>query len=184
MRNEQLKMLIVTALFAAIIGIMAQVTIPLPLVPITGQTLAIGLAATILGKRYGTLAVLVYVMLGIVGVPVFSGMSSGFSVLVGPTGGFIIGFIFTALFIGWHLEKFGFTVKNAIFANIIGMCITLTFGVIWLKIAAELSWSAAIAAGVTPFILVGIIKAVLAAVIGITVRKRLESAKLLPATIS
>ncbi|HLG27585.1 MAG TPA: biotin transporter BioY, partial [Paenisporosarcina sp.] len=65
MRNNQLKMLIITALFAAIIGIMAQITIPLPLVPITGQTLAIGLAATILGKKYGTLSVVVYIMLGI-----------------------------------------------------------------------------------------------------------------------
>lgn len=184
MRNEQLKMLIVTALFAAIIGIMAQITIPLPLVPITGQTLAIGLAATILGKRYGVLSVLVYIMLGIAGLPVFSEMSSGIGVVFGPTGGYIIGFIPAAFLIGWLLERFGFTVKNAVIANIIAMIITLSFGAVWLKFVAELSWTAALTGGVTPFILVGIIKAILAATTGILVRKRLTSAKLLPATIS
>ncbi|EPD52250.1 biotin transporter BioY [Paenisporosarcina sp. FSL H8-0542] len=184
MRNEHLKMLIVTALFAAIIGIMAQITIPLPLVPITGQTLAVGLAATILGKRYGVLSVLVYIMLGIAGLPVFSEMSSGIGVVFGPTGGYIIGFIPAAFLIGWLLERFGFTVKNAVIANIIAMIITLSFGAVWLKFVAELSWTAALTGGVTPFILVGIIKAILAATTGILVRKRLTSAKLLPATIS
>lgn len=183
MRNEQLKMLIVSALFAAIIGIMAQITIPLPLVPITGQTLAIGLAATILGKRYGVLSVIVYILLGIAGIPVFSGLSAGIGVVFGPTGGYIIGFIPAAFFIGWLLERFGFTVKNAVIANIVGMIITLTFGAIWLKFVADLSWTAALTGGVTPFILVGIIKAVLAATIGILVRKRLTSAKLLPVAI-
>ncbi|MGE6487595.1 biotin transporter BioY [Paenisporosarcina sp. NPDC076898] len=183
MRNEQLKMLIVSALFAAIIGIMAQITIPLPLVPITGQTLAIGLAATILGKRYGVLSVIVYILIGIAGIPVFSGLSAGIGVVFGPTGGYIIGFIPAAFFIGWLLERFGFTVKNAVITNIIGMIITLAFGAIWLKFVADLSWTAALTGGVTPFILVGIIKAILAATIGILVRKRLTSAKLLPATI-
>lgn len=184
MRNDQLKMLIVTALFAAIIGIMAQLTIPLPLVPITGQTLAIGLAATILGKRYGTLSVLVYIMLGIIGLPVFSGMASGLGVVFGPTGGYILAFIPTAFLIGWALERFGFTLTNAIIANIIGMVMTLTIGAVWLKFVAELSWMAALTGGVTPFILVGIIKAVIASSVGILVRKRLTSAKLLPATLT
>lgn len=184
MRNNQLKMLIVTALFAAIIGIMAQITIPLPLVPITGQTLAIGLAATILGKKYGTLSVVVYIMLGIAGLPVFSGMSSGLGIVFGPTGGYIIGFLPAAFLIGWIVERFGFTITFAIIANIIGMIVTLTFGAVWLKFVAELSWMAAITGGVTPFILVGIIKAVIAATVGILVRKRLTSARLLPASIA
>jgi len=184
LRNNRLKMLIVTALFAAIIGIMAQITIPLPLVPITGQTLAIGLAATILGKKYGTLSVIVYIMLGIAGLPVFSGMSSGLGVVFGPTGGYIIGFIPAAFLIGWMLERFGFTVTTAIIANVIGMIITLAFGAVWLKFVAELSWMAAFSGGVAPFIIVGVIKAVLAATVGILVRNRLTSAKLLPVSIA
>src|SRR5690625_5512933 len=69
--STKLRMMIVTALFAAIIAVLAQVAIPMPLgVPITGQTLAIGLAATILGSRYGTLSAILYLIIGAIGVPV------------------------------------------------------------------------------------------------------------------
>lgn len=181
MRNERLKMMIVSALFAAIIAVFAQITIPLPFspVPITGQTLAIGLAATILGSRYGTLSVAIYLLLGAVGAPVFAGMSGGLGALIGPTGGYLVGFLPTAFIIGYYLEKTSFTVKQAVVANLIGMILTLAFGTVWLKIAAELSWTTAIAGGATPFIPLGILKAVLAAAGGIAVRNRLKSARLL-----
>lgn len=177
--HNRLKMWIFSALFAAIIGILAQVTIPLPLVPITGQTLAVGLAATILGSRYGTLSVILYALMGAIGVPVFSGMVGGLGVIVGPTGGFIVGFIPTALITGLILEKTSFTILNGMIANTIGMLITLTFGTVWLKFAANLSWTVAFASGFLPFIVVGLIKAFLASWVGITVYKRLVSAKLL-----
>lgn len=177
--QQKLRMMIITALFAAIIGILAQVTIPLPLVPITGQTLAIGLAATILGSRYGTISVLLYILLGAVGIPVFAGFSAGVSVIVGPTGGFIVGFIPATFLIGWYLEKTSFNFSNAMIANTIGMLITLSFGTAWLKVAAELSWAAAFAGGFAPFIVVGLIKAALASWIGVIVRNRLSNANIL-----
>lgn len=181
MTNQQLKLrsMIVTALFAAIIGVLAQITIPLPLVPITGQTLAIGLAATILGSRYGTLSVLLYLIIGSTGVPVFAELSGGISKLVGPTGGFLVGFVPAVFIIGFYMEKTGFTIKNAMIANTIGMIITLAFGTTWLKISADLTWTQALAGGFTPFLVVGLIKAALASWIGIIIRKRLVSAKLL-----
>lgn len=179
MKNKTLHSLILSAMFAAIISVLAQLFIPFPLVPITGQTLAIGLAATILGKKYGTYSVLVYLFIGAVGVPVFSGMTAGLSVLIGPTGGYLIGFIPSAFMIGLYLERFGYTVKHAVFANLIGMGITLTFGTIWLKLSAELTWTAAIAAGVTPFLIAGVLKAFIASYLGILIRQRLQSAKLL-----
>lgn len=184
MRNDRLKMMIVSALFAAIIAVFAQISIPLPFspVPITGQTLAIGLAATILGSRYGTISVGIYLLLGAIGAPVFAGMNGGLGALLGPTGGYLIGFLPTAFIIGYYLEKTSFSVKQAIVANLIGMVITLAFGTAWLKIAADLSWTAAIAGGVTPFIPLGIVKAVLAAMGGIAVRNRLQSARLLSTT--
>ena len=177
--NNRLHMLVVTALFAAMIAILAQMTIPLPLVPITGQTLAIGLAATILGSRYGTISSLLYILIGAIGIPVFAQMSGGLGVVFGPTGGFLVGFIPTTFVIGYYLEKIGFTIFHAFIANIIGMLITLTFGTVWLKIVGNLTWIAAFASGFAPFIIVGIIKAFLAAWIGIVVRKRLVSAKLI-----
>lgn len=181
MNKQQLKlrMMIITALFAAIIGVLAQITIPLPLVPITGQTLAIGLAATILGARYGTISVLLYLFIGAVGVPVFAEFSGGVSKLVGPTGGYLVGFVPAAFAIGWLLEKTSFNFLNAMIGNVIGMLITLVFGTVWLKLAMDMSWTAAFASGFAPFIIVGVIKAALASWIGIIVRKRLETAKLL-----
>lgn len=178
--SYKLRMMIVTALFAAIISILAQVSIPLPLgVPITGQTLAIGLAATILGSRYGTLSTLLYLMIGASGIPVFAQLTGGFGILVGPTGGFLFGFIPAAYVIGIYLEKTSFTLKNALIANIIGMFITLFLGTAWLKVAASLTWSVAFAAGFTPFIIGGFIKVFIASTIGIVIRERLKNANLL-----
>ena len=180
----KLRMMIVIVLFAAIISILAQVSIPLPLgVPITGQTLAIGLAATILGARFGTLSVLLYLIIGAIGVPVFAQLTGGLGILVGPTGGFLVGFIPATFIMGYFLEKTSFTVANALIANIIGMFITLFFGTIWLKFVAELSWPVAFTAGFTPFIIGGFIKAFLAAWVGIIVRQRLKAANLLYAPI-
>ena len=173
---------VVAAIGSAIIAILAQVTIPLPLIPITGQTLAIGLVVTILGMKLGVLSVIVYILVGAVGMPVFSGMSGGFGVLVGPTGGYIIGFLPSALLMGLYMRKFGITISHAIVANLIAMVITLAFGTVWLKIVANLTWTAAFMGGVAPFIIVGVIKAVLAAWFGVIVRRRLETAHLVDAT--
>lgn len=181
--SNKLRTMIIIALFAAMVGILAQVAIPLPFtqVPITGQTLAIGLVATILGSRIGTATTLLYLMIGSVGIPVFAQFTGGLGIVFGPTGGFLIGFIPTAYFIGLFVEKFGFKIINAILANIIGMFITLSFGTVWLKFIADLTWTAAFIGGFIPFILVGLIKAVLASFLGIIVRKRLVTAKLLNA---
>lgn len=175
----KLKYWIIAALFAAVIGVLAQVTIPLPLVPITGQTLAVGLCATILGSRLSTLAVLLYCLLGLAGAPVFANFHAGPSVLFGPTGGYIIGFIPTAFVTGIILEKTSFRFPQAVAANIAGMFIPLATGTAWLKWAADLDWKEAWLSGFVPFLLPGIVKAVIAAWLGIEVRKRLIQARVL-----
>lgn len=179
MNSNKLYKMTIIALFAAIIGILAQITVPLPLIPITGQTFAIGLAATILGPKYGTYTTSLYILLGAVGVPIFAGMTAGFGVIFGPTGGFIIGFIPAVLCIGLYLEKCPFTILQAIFANILGMFITLFFGTVWLKLIAQLSWTEAVLSGFMPFLVVGIVKAILAGWAGYLVRNRLTEANLL-----
>lgn len=177
--SQNLRMMIITALFAAIISVLAQVTIPLKPVPITGQTFAIGLAATILGARYGSLSVIIYILLGAIGLPVFAEMKGGISILFGPTGGFLVGFIPSAFVIGYYLEKTSYSYINAMIANTIGMFITLFIGTAWLKVVTGITWKAAFLGGFTPFIIVGLIKAVAASWIGILVYKRLVSAKLI-----
>ena len=81
------------------------------------------------------------------------------------------------------MRKFGVTISHAIVANLIGMVVTLVFGTVWLKIIADLTWTAAFMGGVAPFIIVGIIKAVLAAWFGVVVRRRLKTAHLVEATV-
>ena len=181
MKKSSIYNYVLAAFGAAIIAVLAQVTIPLPLIPITGQTLAVGLVVTILGTKLGTLSVLVYILLGTAGIPVFSGMSGGYGIIIGPTGGYIVGFLAAAVLMGLYLDKFGITYVQAIIANIIGMVVTLAFGTVWLKIVGDLTWTAAFMGGAAPFIIVGILKAVLAAWLGVVVRRRLVSAHLIEA---
>lgn len=182
MKDQSIKLreVIICALFVAITGILAQISIPIPPVPFTGQTLAVGLTATIIGSRLGTFSMFGYLVVGAAGVPIFASFNGGMGVLVGPTGGFIIGFIAAAFITGFILEKTKFTIPIAIFANIVGMAVTLAIGWIQLKYVAGLSWPAALAGGVTPFIPLGILKAVLAGWLGIIIRQRLISANVLP----
>lgn len=100
-RTSPILMIILAAMFAAIGAVTSWISIPMPSgVPITLQTFGMALIGYTLGYKYGTLSVGVYVALGTVGVPVFSGFKGGFGVIAGPTGGFIIGFIFMAAICG------------------------------------------------------------------------------------
>jgi len=93
---------------AALTGILAQVRVYLPWtpVPITGQTFAVLMAGVLLGKNWGGISQAIYVTLGIAGIPWFSGAKGGYAALAGPTGGYLIGFIFAALFIGHFTDKY------------------------------------------------------------------------------
>jgi len=99
--------LIMCCTFACFTGLMAQVRFYLPFtpVPLTGQTFAVLFSALILGRYYGALSQTIYAGLGFAGVPWFAGYSGGIGVLLGPTGGYIIGFILAALFIGWVVDS-------------------------------------------------------------------------------
>lgn len=181
MNNEskRLRVIVNCAIFAAITAILAQIEIPLPLVPISGQTLAVGLTATILGSRQGAIAMIGYAAIGAIGLPVFAGFSGGAQVLVGPTGGYIVGFVAAAYFTGLILEKTKFSIPWALVANTVGMIITLLFGTVQLKYVMDLTWTQAMVGGVYPFLIVGLIKAFLSSWIGIIVRERLIHAHLL-----
>ncbi|MGN1402040.1 MAG: biotin transporter BioY [Bacillus sp. (in: firmicutes)] len=177
--SHKVRPLIIVSLFTAIIAILAQIVIPLPLIPITGQTFAIGLVAIILGRKYGTLAVVLYICIGSAGAPVFANMTGGIGILLGPTGGYIFSFIPAAYLIGLYMDKMPLTIPQAFIANLIGMAVNLTIGTVWLKYYGSYSWAAAFLSGVAPFIIVGMIKAFLSAYIGVQVKRRLLSSRLL-----
>ena len=104
--SSKTKMMIMAAVFAALTAVCSQIQIPLAPVPINLATFAIFITAGLLGKRWGTVSLIVYVLLGAVGLPVFAGFTGGFGIITGPTGGYIIGYIFTAFITGYIIEFF------------------------------------------------------------------------------
>lgn len=117
-------------MFAVIIAICSWIAIPMA-VPFTLQTFAIFLAVGVLGGRRGTLAVLVYVLLGAVGVPVFAGFTGGIGVLLGSTGGYIVGFLVSAL-VMWGMEKvIGRKTWALAVQMVIGLLVCYAFGTVW-----------------------------------------------------
>ena len=122
-QNRSIRMQVLCALFAAVTAVCSQITIPIQPVPITLGTFAVLMAGGFLGKRYGLLAIVIYLLLGMAGVPVFSMMRAGFSVIAGPSGGFIIGFAPMAFVAGLVSEKLGYSFKNMMAATIAGTAV-------------------------------------------------------------
>jgi biotin transport system substrate-specific component len=136
-------------------AISAQIVMPLPFspVPITAQTLIVLLAGAVLGSRLGVLSVLAYISEGVVGLPVFTHGGYGIAHLLGPTGGYLLGFVAAVYVIGQLVEHgWGRTLKTAVLAMAIGNITLYVFGVMWLKTVLNLSFSSAMMSGFIPFI--------------------------------
>ena len=122
--------LALVALFAAVMAVCSWITVPAA-VPFTLQTMGVFLAVGLLGGKRGTISVLVYLFLGAIGLPVFSGFSGGLGYMMGATGGYIIGFLFSAL-IMWFMEKvFGRDMKILILSMVLGLILCYAFGTAW-----------------------------------------------------
>lgn len=154
-QRQQLQMTVYTALFIALIIVGAYVAIPIPIspVPIVLQNMFVLLAAIILGPLWGLSCIGVYLLLGLLGLPVFAGGMSGVGRIFGPTGGYLIGYL-PAVFVTAVISK-GF--KNSFRGNLLalltGSMIIYAIGVPWLKIAYAMSWTKTLSAGMYPFIL-------------------------------
>lgn len=152
---------------ALFVALMAQVSIRIPgeLVPITGQTLAVGLVGATLGARRGASSLGLYMVLGLF-LPVYAEGNSGFDVIWGASGGYLIGFILAAYVIGYMAERGADRKVLAAFAAFVAaQLIVFGIGVPWLKVSADLSWGDAIHSGFTIFILGGLIKAAVGAAV-------------------
>jgi biotin transport system substrate-specific component len=148
----------------AVTAIAAQVSVPLQPVPITGQTLAVLLVGSSLGALRGTLSMVLYAVLGVIGLPIFSDGTHGFGIIAGPTGGYIVGFIFAAALTGWLAQRaWDHRILGAILSFAAGTVVTFAFGLPWLAIDLGLNLEQTLAGGLYPFILGGVIKALLAA---------------------
>lgn len=172
-----------TALMAALLCILSPISIPLPspMPAITLALFAVYLSAYLIGPWYSSTALLVYILLGCIGLPVFSKGQAGFSVLAGPTGGYIIGYFFIAICTGLAVQKYEKKIYLHVVGMVIGTLVCYTFGTVWLGISMHLAPQAAIAAGVAPFVLFDALKLAACVAIGYPLRKQLI--RLLPAAV-
>lgn len=178
LQKSKLTNLTIIGLFAAITCILGPLSIMIPVspVPISFTNLAIYVTVIILGWKKGTVSYLVYLFIGFAGVPVFSGFTAGPAKLLGPTGGYLIGFIFMALITGFFVEKFYEKKYMYVVGMILGTLVTYLLGTSWLAFQANMSFEAALFAGVIPYILGDAIKIALAMAIGPTIKDRLKKA--------
>ncbi|MBW3625691.1 MAG: biotin transporter BioY [Armatimonadetes bacterium] len=157
------KGLLYSIVFAVLIALSAQVAFPLPFtdVPVTLQVFAVMLAGGLLGSRWGTLSVVEYVVAGAAGAPVFAQGKSGFWVLMGPTGGYIVGFILAAAVVGALTER----TRNkgmAAIALVLGLLLIYLCGALWRHYGLGLPWSAVFTTSILPFIAADALKALAA----------------------
>ena len=162
----KVKDLVLVSLFAAMMCLFSIISIPLPTpVPFTLQIFGVAITGGLLGGSLGAMAMLIYTLLGAIGLPVFSGMSGGIQVLVGPTGGYIFGFIIAAFVIGVGMKHIVHKQTNPTMKFItmfltmsLGLIISYIIGTIQLKFVTGLAWPGAIAAGVLPFFALDLVK--------------------------
>ena len=163
------------AVFAVIMAICSWISIPAA-VPFTLQTFGVFIAAGVLGGKRGTLSVLVFILLGAVGIPVFANFSGGIGVLAGPTGGYIIGFLFSAL-VMWAMEKLpGKKSIMQIVSMVVGLVVCYAFGTAWFMVVygkanGPVGLVTALGWCVFPFIIPDLIKIALAYVLSRKLRK-------------
>lgn len=169
-----LRSMTATALMTAILCILSPLALPLPFspVPITLGSFSIYLAVYILGRKGGLLCYTLYFLLGIAGLPVFSGFGSGPGVILGPTGGYLIGFFFLVGIEGFFMGK---KRTMALLGMILGTLVCYLFGSLWLAYFLHISFPAALAAGVLPYLAGDAVKITAAAWLGTAVNKRIGS---------
>ncbi len=162
------KQMVLIALMTAVTCVLGPLSIPLPFspVPISLTNFAIFLAIFVLGMKNGTISFIIYLLLGAIGVPVFSSFRGGLQVLAGPTGGYLIGFIFLALIMGFALDHFDRKLVPTIIGMIIGMAVCYAFGTVWLAKLLSLSFKEGLMMGVIPYLPGDAAKIIIAAIVG------------------
>ncbi|MDR1658169.1 MAG: biotin transporter BioY [Deltaproteobacteria bacterium] len=174
---HRLVWIAVMGALTAVGGLVAIPINPLSPVPITLQTMFVVLSGLILGPKRGVAAVLLYILAGAIGLPIFAGGKGGLAVLIGPTGGFIVGFIVAAAFCGWASKG----PAGCNFRLLVGLCLAgvstiLFLGSIWLKISLDISITKALLAGLVPFLPGEVLKSISAA----SIYRFLKTCRLLP----
>ena len=169
----------VTALMAAVMCVLGPLTVPIGAVPLSLENYVICLTAWLLGPKFGTLSVAVYLCIGLIGVPVFSGYGAGLAKIAGPTGGYLVGYLLLALIGGLFIEKSkGNPVVSGI-GLVLGDAACYVLGTAWFVFQMQCELGYALSVCVYPFIALDLAKIVVSCVVGALLRKRLVQAGVL-----
>lgn len=170
-----------TGLMTSLLCITSPFSLQLPFspVPLSLATFSIYFCVMVLGMKLGGLSVCLYVLLGLAGLPVFSNFTGGAGRLLGPTGGYILGYILMALICGLFVEKWFKKPLLLFIGMILGTATCYLLGTSWLSFQTSLSLSQAFLTSVAPFLLSDFLKIIGAMVVGYRVRKRLSHANLI-----
>ncbi|MGL4800206.1 MAG: biotin transporter BioY [Cellulosilyticaceae bacterium] len=166
------KEMTMVGLGAALMGVFSQLSIPLPTVPLTLQVFGAILLSMVLGAKLGTLMMIVYTLIGAIGIPVFANFGRGVGVLVGPTGGYITGFIVLAFFVGMASGRNNKWILWV--TTYLALILQYAIGTLQLKVVLNMSLGEAMVAGVYPFIIKDLILTGVAIIIGLEMKKRLK----------
>ena len=181
MRNESVKTMTMCAIMAALMCILGPMSIQIGPIPISFTNLVIYLAVYLLGAKKGCISYLIYMLLGAVGLPVFSSYTGGIGKLAGPTGGYLVGFILLALISGIVREKTNRNIIWTFVGMIAGTAVAYAFGTVWFVIQAQCTVGYAISVCVSPFIPFDLAKIVIAIALGTAVFAGLKKSGLLSA---
>ena len=176
MKESGTQKIVLTAVMAAVLCVLAPLSVPIGPVPISLATFVIFITVYVLGMKRGTLAVLIYLLIGLAGVPVFSGYSAGPAKLLGPTGGYLIGYIPMALITGAVIDRFSQKLLPSIGGMVVATVVLYALGTAWLAVSAHMTFGAALAAGVIPFVGLDFLKIVAAALAGPVLKKAMVKA--------
>lgn len=171
------RLLVRIALVTAITCILAPLSIPLPFspVPLSLTNLVLYISIFVLGWKSATVSYLVYLLLGTVGLPVFSGFAGGLGKLAGPTGGYLVGMIFLTILSGWIAERFSKKPVLIFIGMLLGSAVNYLFGTTWLCMQLHLSFAEGLMIGVVPYLFFDIAKMLIALFVGLTIQKRLKN---------
>ncbi len=173
--KNPLRMMVYASLLAALTAASALFSIQIGDVPVILYNFFILLMGLLLGSRWGTASVAVYLLAGSLGLPVFAGGKGGLAILLGPTGGYLIGFLPAVFIIGLISEKFNQRLLPDIIALLCGTAVIYALGVIQLKIVLDKTWMVSLAIGFFPFIIFDLVKLVAAAATAKAIRPIIRS---------
>lgn len=151
-RGGRTRAMVLCALFAALTAVGSQLAIPIQPIPINMAMLFVFLAGGLLGAKRAAVSMLVYVAIGAIGVPVFAGFRGGPQVLVGPTGGYILGYLVAAFVTGFAVDKWGEKLWVIAGAMVVGLALCYTFGTLWYLILTGKGLVPALMGCVVPFL--------------------------------